>query len=66
MKWEFLRANEEFKWLNLLVEYKYDHYQGYSPAATFSNQPDQLAKAIPDSREKGSRIQIYSGKAGVY
>ncbi|MBV6445729.1 MAG: hypothetical protein IFNCLDLE_02014 [Ignavibacteriaceae bacterium] len=35
MKWEFLRANEEFKWLNLLVEYKYDHYQGYSPGARF-------------------------------
>lgn len=35
MKWKFLRANEEFKWLNLLVEYKYDHYQGYSPGARF-------------------------------
>jgi hypothetical protein len=35
MKWDFFKANEEFKWLSLLVDYKYDHYQGYSPGARF-------------------------------
>jgi hypothetical protein len=35
MKWELEEANKEFKWLRLLVDYKYDHYQGYSPGARF-------------------------------
>ncbi len=35
LKWELIKANEEFKWLSLLVEYKYDYYQGYSPGARF-------------------------------
>ncbi|OAI12785.1 hypothetical protein A1507_18625 [Methylomonas koyamae] len=35
MEWDLPKANEEFKWLRLLVDYKYDHYQGYSPGARF-------------------------------
>jgi hypothetical protein len=28
-------VGKEFAWLNLMAEYKYDHYQGYSPGARF-------------------------------
>jgi hypothetical protein len=35
MEWELEGSNKEFKWLRLLVDYKYDHYQGYSPGARF-------------------------------
>lgn len=35
MGWGLTKANEEFKWLRLLVDYKYDHYQEYSPGARF-------------------------------
>lgn len=52
MKWEFLRANEEFKWLNLLVEYKYDHYQGYSPGARFLINLINWLKQFPTVEER--------------
>ena len=36
MGWESdSRIAEEFAWLSLLVEYKYDHYQGYTPGSRF-------------------------------
>ena len=52
MKWDFLRANEEFKWLNLLVEYKYDHYQGYSPGARFLINLINWLKQFPTSEQR--------------
>lgn len=52
MKWEFFRANEEFKWLNLLVEYKYDHYQGYSPGARFLINLINWLKQFPTVEER--------------
>lgn len=35
MNWDETRATEEFSWLRLMVESKYDHYQGYSPGSRF-------------------------------
>lgn len=35
MKWGAAEATQEFSWLSLMVEAKYDHYQGYSPGAHF-------------------------------
>jgi hypothetical protein len=35
MDWDETRATEEFAWLRLMVNAKYDHYQGYSPGARF-------------------------------
>lgn len=35
MDWDESQATAEFSWLTLLVEAKYDHYQGYSPGAHF-------------------------------
>lgn len=35
MKWDGAEATAEFSWLNMMVEAKYDHYQGYSPGAHF-------------------------------
>ena len=35
MDWDFVKAKDEFSWLSLMVDYKYDHYQGYSPGARF-------------------------------
>lgn len=35
MHWDEAQATAEFSWLNLMVEAKYDHYQGYSPGAHF-------------------------------
>lgn len=62
MKWEFLRANEEFKWLNLLVEYKYDHYQGYSPGARFLINLINWLKQFPTVEKKGKSHTNLFGK----
>lgn len=35
LKWDSAKAAAEFSWLRLMVEAKYDHYQGYSPGARF-------------------------------
>jgi hypothetical protein len=35
MKWDDMRATEEFAWLESIVGYKYDHYQGFSPGSRF-------------------------------
>jgi hypothetical protein len=52
MQWDFMRANEEFKWLNLLVEYKYDHYQGYSPGARFLINLINWLKQFPTTEQR--------------
>ncbi|MES2972364.1 MAG: hypothetical protein V4757_02090 [Pseudomonadota bacterium] len=35
MKWDDERATQEFAWLELMVDYKFDHYQGYSAGHRF-------------------------------
>ena len=35
MKWDDTRATAEFAWLESIVEYKYDHYQGFNPGSRF-------------------------------
>jgi hypothetical protein len=35
MGWDDAKATEEFAWLRTVVEYKYDHYQGYNPGSRF-------------------------------
>jgi hypothetical protein len=35
MGWDDAQATVEFAWLQTMVEYKYDHYQGYSPGSRF-------------------------------
>jgi hypothetical protein len=35
MGWDHAQATEEFAWLRTVVEYKYDHYQGYNPGSRF-------------------------------
>jgi hypothetical protein len=35
MKWDDTRATEEFAWLESIVGYKYDHYQGFTPGSRF-------------------------------
>lgn len=35
MKWDGPQATREFSWLTMMVDAKYDHYQGYSPGAHF-------------------------------
>lgn len=35
MGWDDSEATQEFKWLKLMVEYKFDHYQGYGPGVHF-------------------------------
>jgi hypothetical protein len=35
LDWDNVRATQEFAWLETLVEYKYDHYQGYGPGSRF-------------------------------
>ncbi len=52
MKWELIKANEEFKWLKLLVEYKYDYYQGYSPGARFLINLINWLKQFPSPEER--------------
>ena len=52
MKWGLIKANEEFKWLKLLVEYKYDHYQGYSPGARFLINLINWLKQFPTIEER--------------
>jgi predicted transport protein len=52
MEWDLPRANEEFKWLRLLVDYKYDHYQGYSPGARFLIHLINWLKQFPDTNNR--------------
>jgi hypothetical protein len=40
-------ATEEFHWLDLMVRYKFDHYQGFGPGRRF---PVALADAVQESR----------------
>ncbi len=35
MRWEETRATREFAWLRLMVDSKFNHYQGYIPGAHF-------------------------------
>lgn len=35
MDWQDERLTAELPWLRLMVNYKYDHYQGYSPGSRF-------------------------------
>jgi hypothetical protein len=35
MQWDDTKATEEFAWLQSMVEYKYDHYQGFGPGSRF-------------------------------
>jgi len=35
MDWNDTEATEQFKWLKLMVEYKFDRYQGYGPGIHF-------------------------------
>lgn len=35
MKWDDDRATHEFAWLELMVDYKFDHYQGYGAGHRF-------------------------------
>jgi len=35
MGWDDAEATKEFAWLKTVVEYKYDHYQGYNPGSRF-------------------------------
>jgi len=35
MEWDDERATQEFAWLELMVDYKFDHYQGYSAGHRF-------------------------------
>lgn len=52
MDWDVKKATEEFKWLKLLVEYKYDHYQGYSPGARFLINLINWLKQFPEIKER--------------
>jgi hypothetical protein len=52
MSWDDNRATEEFAWLKLIVEYKYDHYQGYNPGTRFFvNFLSWLAQFSIENRE---------------
>ena len=35
MKWDDDRSTQEFSWLELMVDYKFDHYQGYGAGHRF-------------------------------
>lgn len=35
MQWDDTTATKEFAWLQSIVEYKYDHYQGFGPGSRF-------------------------------
>lgn len=35
MKWDDEKSTQEFAWLELMVDYKFDHYQGYSAGHRF-------------------------------
>ncbi len=35
MKWNMEKATQEFAWLELMVDYKFDHYQGYGAGHRF-------------------------------
>lgn len=35
MKWDDEKATEEFAWMELMVDYKFDHYHGYSAGHRF-------------------------------
>lgn len=35
MQWDVAEAAQEFEWLELMVESKFDHYQGYGPGDRF-------------------------------
>lgn len=35
MGWDDARATAEFQWLDMMVNYKFDHYQGYGPGYRF-------------------------------
>lgn len=52
MGWGLAKANEEFKWLRLLVDYKYDHYQGYSPGARFLINFINWLKQFPNIEDR--------------
>ncbi len=51
MGWDDAQATVEFAWLQTMVEYKYDHYQGYSPGSRFFvNLLSWLAQFAPADR----------------
>jgi len=35
MGWDDSTSTKEFAWLSMIVDYKYDHYQGYGPGSRF-------------------------------
>lgn len=35
MGWDNVRVTRELSWLRLMVEYKYDHYEGFNPGSRF-------------------------------
>jgi len=51
MRWDDERATQEFAWLELMVDYKFDHYQGYGAGHRFYIHLVQWIssfKAVPD------------------
>lgn len=52
MDWDFVKAKDEFSWLSLMVDYKYDHYQGYSPGARFLVNLISWLKQFPTKEER--------------
>jgi hypothetical protein len=57
LQWDDTRATQEFAWLETLVEYKYDHYQGYAPGSRFYvNFLSWLAQFDPVDRDVAYRF----------
>ena len=57
LKWSPSTATREFPWLKTLVEYKYDHYQGYRPGSRFFvNFLAWLAQFKPHDRDVAYRF----------
>ena len=52
MNWDFAKSTEEFSWLSLMVDYKYDHYQGYSPGARFLVHLISWLKQFPTDEQR--------------
>lgn len=59
LKWNTTTATREFARLKTLVEYKYDHYQGYRPGSRFFvNFLAWLAQFKPEDRDAAYRFVI--------
>jgi len=57
MGWDDAEATKEFAWLKTVVEYKYDHYQGYNPGSRFFvNLLAWLAQFNPADRQTAYKL----------